>query len=569
MIWLAAVFAPLAAALALGFGRTRALAADVLAPFAALPALGLALTLEAGESARFGWLLLGTQFGVDATGRVLFALTALLWLAAGASARSYLAADPRRVRFYAFFAVAMCGNLGLVAAQDVISFYAFFALMTFSAYGLVVHSATKEALRAGRIYLLSAIFGEVLLLAALMLVAAEMADLSLAGARAAVAASGSRDLIVALAYCGFGVKAGAALVHFWLPLAHPVAPVPASAVLSGAMIKAGLIGWLHFLPLGVAGYPAWGYALVIAGYAAAYGAVVIGLTQREPKTVLAYSSVSQMGLITAVLGAALADAQAWPLASPAIAAFALNHGLAKGALFLGVGVMHHASSPRVRALVTAGLGLAALAIAGAPWTAGALAKTIAKDALAPLDAGLAGWLALALSLSSVATTLLLARFIALVREEKGAGSLPAGLWLPWALLVACALAAAPALAWLGSDTAGAALDEWAASWPVAAGLALYALLARVPRGFGYTLPPGDMVVLLERAVRALERVVQRIPIPGPAAWQIDFVRYVEALAATEARRDLSRRIEMRATRWNNAALAFVAVVLALALMVLP
>ena len=57
---------------------------------------------------------------------------------------------------------------------------------------------------------------------------------------------------------GFGIKLGVVPLHFWLPLAHPVAPTPASAVLSGAMIKAGLLGWMRFLPLGEVAMPKWG-----------------------------------------------------------------------------------------------------------------------------------------------------------------------------------------------------------------------------------------------------------------------------------------------------------------------
>ena len=94
---------------------------------------------------------------------------------------------------------------------------------------------------------------------------------------------------------GFGIKAGALALHFWLPLAHPAAPVPASAVLSGAMIKAGLLGWLRFLPLGYAALPAAGLGLVGVGLAAALIGAAAGALQRNPKTVLAWSSVARWG----------------------------------------------------------------------------------------------------------------------------------------------------------------------------------------------------------------------------------------------------------------------------------
>ena len=74
-------------------------------------------------------------------------------------------------------------------------------------------------------------------------------------------AAPGRDLIIGLLLAGFGLKAGLVPLHVWLPLAHPAAPMPASAVLSGAIIKAGIIGLIRFLPRGGA-LPEWG---VVAG----------------------------------------------------------------------------------------------------------------------------------------------------------------------------------------------------------------------------------------------------------------------------------------------------------------
>ena len=93
-------------------------------------------------------------------------------------------------------------------------------------------------------------------------------------------------------------------LHVWLPLAHPAAPMPASAVLSGAIIKAGVIGLIRFLPLD-GSLADWSAGLTSLGLVTAFYAVAVGITQANPKTVLAYSSVSQMGFVAAVLGAGL------------------------------------------------------------------------------------------------------------------------------------------------------------------------------------------------------------------------------------------------------------------------
>ena len=90
-----------------------------------------------------------------------------------------------------------------------------------------------------------------------------------------------------------------------MPLAYTAAPIPAAAVLSGAAVKAGVIGLIRFLPFDSrdAGR---GEALVALGFFSAFYGVAIGITQANPKTVLAYSSISQMGVIAAVLGMGLA-----------------------------------------------------------------------------------------------------------------------------------------------------------------------------------------------------------------------------------------------------------------------
>ncbi|HSM22072.1 MAG TPA: proton-conducting transporter membrane subunit, partial [Rubrivivax sp.] len=227
--------------------RQRGLA-QTLAPWAALPALALALLGSPDLSLDLPWLLLGARFGLDATTRVFLFFTAALWLCGGLYAQTYLAGDRARARFTAFFLLTCGGNLGLILAQDIASFYAGFAIMTFSAYGLVVHESSAAARRAGRIYVVMAVAGEALLLTGFLWLADVAGTLDMAQAVAALAHAPARQGIVWLLLAGFGVKAGALLLHMWLPLAHPVAPTPASAVLSGAIIKAGLLGWLRFLP---------------------------------------------------------------------------------------------------------------------------------------------------------------------------------------------------------------------------------------------------------------------------------------------------------------------------------
>lgn len=513
-----ALMVPLLLAAALIVHALRSLAAR-LAPWAALPALVLGLAGWDGGGIAVSWSLLGMQLAVpDRLAQGFLAFTALLWLFAGWFARTYVADSPHRHAFWLFFLVTMSGNIGVVLAQDVASFYVFFALMTFAAYGLILHERSDAARRAGRIYLAMALVGEMLLLTGLLLIVDEHVDLPLRDVPQVVAYAPRRDLIMGLVFAGFGVKAGAVPLHVWLPLAHPVAPTPASAVLSGAMIKAGLLGWLRFLPLGAVSLPAEGLACVSIGFFGALYGSAVGVTQTEPKTVLAYSSVSQMGFATSTLGVGLLAPDAAEAAKAAILLFAMQHAVAKSSLFLGTTVAKETGAGWPARLVTLGVLWPALAIAGAPLSTGALAKLAMKDVMAmwapprtevaPFAGTVFGVL---LSVAAVGSTLLMIRFVSLTVPRPGtaAGAPSASLWLPWVLLTTTGtlLVAAPAFRSEPLYRLVQPESLWSAAWPVLTGLGLAALASYVSRLRSRPLPvipAGDVVVLVESTASHLD-----------------------------------------------------------------
>jgi formate hydrogenlyase subunit 3/multisubunit Na+/H+ antiporter MnhD subunit len=471
-ILMLAVFSlPLALALGLSI---RSLQSGIvrLVPWSAIPALAALAWAAPDETVSIPWLLLEIHLALDPTGRIFLFFTSVLWLLAGIYAQSYLAADPRRVRFFFFFLLSMSGNLGLIISQDVVSFYVFFALMSFASYGLVVHNGDAEALRAGRIYMVLVVIGEVALFAAFVWQTWSVDSLLLVD----FSRVRPNALIVGLILIGFGIKAGALPVHVWLPLAHPAAPTPASAVLSGTMIKAGLLGWLRFLPIGQTAMPQWGALCIIAGLLAAYYAVAVGLTQRNPKTVLAYSSISQMGLMTVGVGLAVGWPQAVPAVLPAIGIYAIHHAFAKGALFLGVGVVAAVEGHRpAYRIAVGGLILASLALAGAPFTSGAVAKIALKLPIKALQDSWVYSLYLLLPLAAIGTTLLMARFIFIVTMRPSIHGKPQfGTWLSWSLTVV--LTATVIWLWPASrkaiSNALQPISVWQALWPVAVGISL-------------------------------------------------------------------------------------------------
>ena len=480
--------APLLVAALLWPSASRPLALR-LTPWTALPALILALTAPVPYQIGVPWLLLGTELGLDQTGRTFLLFTALIWLAAGWFARSWLADDKRRHVFAGFFLLTLTGNLGVCLAFDAAGFYGFFALMSLAAYGLVVHDRSAAARHAGRVYLALALAGEMLILSGLLLID----DATYMPAA------------VACLILGFGVKTGLPLLHVSLPLAYAAAPTPGAAVLAGAMINAGLLGWLRFLPLGEAALPGAGTALMLTGVLAIFYGVAVGLTQRQPGALLAYSSISQMGYFSLALGAGLLAPGLWSLFLPAVVLYALHHALAKAALFLGVGVAErHGASRRV----LLGLALPALALAGAPFTSGILVKSGLKAGLAGLPAPWADLLAVLLPLAALGTALLMVRLLWLVR--RAAPALPpstsaARLLVPWLAL----LLAVTGLSWMLAPQpwaakalgTGALLD---AAWPPLAAAALAVIALRL-HWRAPMVPPGDVLVPLLRGLAYLRR----------------------------------------------------------------
>ncbi len=436
----------------------RALALRLL-PLAPLPALGWALAGAPGAVA-VPDLLLGVALQAMPGGALLLGMVAAVWAVAGWQAGRSMAPGPQAGIFAGFWCLTLAGNLGVILAGDAVTFYVAFAAVSLAAWFLVVHERSEAALHAGRVYILLAVLGEVALLAGLLLAAQAAGGTGIGVIRATLEGA---PLALGLMVAGFGIKAGLVPLHVWLPLAHPAAPVPGSAVLSGAIVKAGLVGMLLFLPP----ESALAAAVLALGLAGAFGAALWGVTQGNVKTVLAFSTISQMGLILALAAQG---------AGTAALAWAAHHGLAKGALFLSVGVMAVAASRRQRLLTLATAGLIAASVAGLPPLGGALVKAAAKSASPP-------GLTLAITLSGASTALILAWALALMaRSQPRPGA-------PWPALHAGVVllgAAALTLPWLYPDArpglppgyllAPAPLAEALA--PLAVGIAAFAALRR-------------------------------------------------------------------------------------------
>lgn len=484
--------------------RERMLSLLALAP---VPALVAALFANNGSPLVMGTQRLRFTFSLDTPGAILLGVAALLWIASGAYAARYLQDQPARARFAICWLMALTGCIGVFVAADLVSFYFLFALLTLGAGALVVQDGTARAWRAGAVYIGLALLAEAFLLGAFVLLASSMPDgLLMRDAVAALPVAPQRNLILALLIAGFGTKAGLVPLHVWMPLAYRAAPIPAAAVLSGAVVKASILGIIRFLPFGIA-LPDWGMGLTATGLFATFYGVAIGITQTNPKVVLAYSSVSQMGFIVAVIGGGLSAGNT--NTALVVAFYAAHHVLVKGALFLTVGVIAAGGTRPLRVLLPATV--IALGLGGLPFTGGALAKLAVKDSFGD---GLASTLA---TLSAAGTTLLMLHFLRrLAAIQRRDAAAPIGLVWPW-LLIALMSVVVP---WIVYETiligtledAVAPAAVWKAFWPVLLGgvlaVGLWRWGDRLPH-----VPEGDIAVAIDGSARiavvwgkALERV---------------------------------------------------------------
>lgn len=334
-------------------------------------------------------------FRADALGLSFFVLALSMWTVAGLYALRYKDHQENNVRFFVFFFLTLMMLTGMSLAANYVTMYLFFEMMTFCSVPMVVHSGTAEAVSAAKKYLFYSIFGATLGLLGLFFVNAYSVSMDFlpGGVLDPVKVAGSEALlqkVLFFAVMGFGAKAGLFPLHAWLPAAHPVAPSPASAVLSGVITKAGVFCIIRII------YYQFGPELVRGSWvqrswiAVALLTIMMGslmaLREKRLKTRLAYSTVSQVSYI--LLGVFYLNEAA--LAGALL--HVLCHSVLKDGLFLSAGnILYRTKLENVDDLKGIGrqmpctLGcftLFALGLTGIPPLAGFLSKwELARGAL--------------------------------------------------------------------------------------------------------------------------------------------------------------------------------------------
>jgi hydrogenase-4 component B len=283
----------------------------------------------------------------------------------------------------------------LLLADDAYCFMVAWETMTLSATFLVMtNHRVAEIRRAAYIYFLISHVGALALLLCFGLLQANTGDYTFAGMRQQHLDVFWASIAFLLALFGFGAKAGIFPLHVWLPEAHPAAPSPVSALMSGFVLKAGLYGVLRtvfdLLHLQVAW---WGVLMLILGLFTALFGVVFSAIQTDMKRLLAYSSIDNIGLMFVSMGLAILFRAYGMSALAALSLTALlyqiaSHATFKSLLFLGTGSVLHATGER-------NLGRLGGLIRFMPWVAWAsLVGALCSAGLPPLSGFVAEWLLL-------------------------------------------------------------------------------------------------------------------------------------------------------------------------------
>jgi len=573
MIWLFSILIPLIMALfVLRPGPVSPLL-HFLTALSALPCLVLSLTGLNIPHSYFNSLLMGSSFGLDQTRQVFLFFSSLLYMVSGIYSYSFFSGreDREKRRFLFFFLLCMCGNLGLFLAQDVVTFYAFFTLMAVSAYGLINYQGTPFQAKAGVIYIAMTLLGEGFLLVAMVLLVAPEGNLLLSETGSVIISSPHTHLIITLLVLGFGVKCAVIPLHIWLPLAYSAAAAPGSAVLAGAMIKAGLFGWIYFLPLGEIGLPVWSSVLITLGLTGAFYGVVFGLIHRAPKTILGYSSISQMGLITASVGIALNQLEHSELIVSLIVLYALNHGLAKGALFIGVDLIKGFEKSFQHYIVFVGLLLASFAIIGAPFLGGAEIKRALSEVSELSPAFFPVVLQWVLPLSALGTACLFAHFLLIIWKQptKTRGHhRGSGLWaFVFLVLLPVPLGVHIVIPYYGIDFP---IDEfqtyhfWATVWPIILAFILVWLTTRAGVITGKAsskAPRGDVLVIILKPVEKFVELLRRLSGSALLNRKARLGPIIKPFIGRDVKYDLMNTLENRVTSWSLAGVIFILLIL--------
>lgn len=328
-------------------------------------------------------------FAIDHVGRLFAGIVVLIFLMAGFFSFVYMAHEKNEKRYYSFYLITFGVLMGLDFSGNLVTMYLFYEFMTLASMPLVLHTGTREAIMAGLKYLFYSFCGAYMALFGIYFLNqyADTLDFVAGGSlnMEAVAQSGNTQLMLVVAFLsiiGFGVKAGCFPLHAWLPTAHPVAPAPASAFLSGIIVKGGVLAIIRVVYYCIGADFIRGTWVQTVWIVLAVITLLMGSSLAFKEKILkkrfAYSTVSNLSYI--LLGLSMLNATAF-VGSLLHVVF---HAVIKSALFLFAGALIF-STGKTKVKDFVGLGkkmpvlyasytIVSLGLIGIPPTSGVISK---------------------------------------------------------------------------------------------------------------------------------------------------------------------------------------------------
>ncbi|MHB2025743.1 MAG: proton-conducting transporter transmembrane domain-containing protein [Elusimicrobiota bacterium] len=351
---------------------------------------------------------LDRALGIDPLSALFIVITLFICLCAGLCSESYarrsesLSRSKSRRSWFLMLTAAM---LVVVSARRVFIFLSAWELMALASFFLVIlEDAHAQVRRAGLLYFICMHTGTLALFLFFSLLGHATGTFDFQAIRDATRITTPiSSALLPLALLGFGMKAGIVPFHIWLQEAHPAAPSYVSAVMSGAVIKMGIYGFLRIIWMVRWAPQSWAACLIILGSISGIGGVLFALAQHDLKRLLAYHSVENIGIIVLGLGLGCLGLSQGRLDIAVLgfggaALHTLNHGLFKSLLFLGSGSFQQELGTRD---IEAGGGL----LKTMPWTSSlSLIGAAAISGIPPLNGFISEWLVFMAGIAAMSTS---------------------------------------------------------------------------------------------------------------------------------------------------------------------
>ena len=341
---------------------------------------------------------MGLHFTANGFRRIYVVVAAFMWLVTGQFSPEYFAHYRNRNRYYLFVLVTLGATVGIFLSADLYTTFVFFEIMSLCSYVWVAQDEKPGSMKAGGTYLTVAVLGGMVLLMGVFLLYQQTGTLMIEDLPAACAGKN----LYAAAICmlvGFGAKAGAYPIHIWLPKAHPVAPAPASSLLSGILTKTGIFGILVISCKMLVHDSLWGTVMLAIGVITMFLGALLALFSVNFKRTLACSSVSQIGFILVGVGMLGLLGEHNTLAVRGTFLHMVNHSLFKLILFLVAAVIYQNTHKlelndirgfgRNKPLLMGCYLMGALGIGGIPGWSGYVSKTLLHESIVEYIEGLA------------------------------------------------------------------------------------------------------------------------------------------------------------------------------------